>query len=145
MALDIAAKIADLDEWGPGKTRSRYDYDTSEHLFAEIRQMGPEYFGRYCWARLRPGDVIYLTDAAGKRFTLITNIVDPSAHKVWYDVEREHDEDSILGEDEPYTIRWRGARGGRWCVIGPDNKVESRDHLTREAAQRVLLNLKDAA
>ena len=62
MALDIAAKIADLDEWGPGKTRSRYDYDTSEHLFAEIRQMGPEYFGRYCWARLRPGDVILTSD-----------------------------------------------------------------------------------
>lgn len=136
MALDIAARHADLDEWGPGKTRSRYDYDARDHLFSEIKQMGAEYFGRFCWDRLRSGDIVYLTDAASKRYTLIVGVVDQSAKKVWFDVDREHVDEVVIGDDEVYTVRWRGSRGGRWCVVEHGGKVVARDLESREAAQR---------
>lgn len=143
--LEITAHPHFMSEWGPGNKRSRFDYDSPDHLFEEIQQMGPEYFGRFFWNVLRAGDIIYLTDAAQKRVTLIVNVVDTTNRKVEYDVDVVHDERVVIASDAAYTIRWRGPRGGRWCVVDRSNEVVSRDNASREEAERRLKNLAESA
>lgn len=142
--LDITAHPHHMSEWGPGNKRSRFDYDSPDHLFDEIQQMGAEYFGRFFWNVLRAGDIVYLTDAAGKRVTLIINHVDQIRRKVDYDVDVVHAEQIVMAADEAYTVRWRGPRGGRWCVVDRNNEVVSRDNASKEEAERRLRNLTEA-
>lgn len=141
MPLDIRAHPANLTEWAPGQIRSRYDYDVGDHLISEILEAGELYFHQVAHM-LRAGDIVYVTDAAGKRATLIVNWVDQVKRTVAFDLDISHDERPVV--TAAYAVRWRGPRGGKFCVVNATGKVVARDCESREEAERRIANLVEA-
>ena len=142
MPLDISAHPSNLTEWSPGQIRSRYDYDVGDHLLDEIIEMGERYFHQVAHM-LRSGDILYVTDAAGKRATLIINWVDEVKRNVAFDLDISHAERPVMGA-ATYAVRWRGPRGGKFTIFDVDGKIIARDFESRAEADRRIANLIEA-
>lgn len=134
----------ELDEWGPGKFRSRWDYQTVNHTLQEIVDAGDSYFSR-CFLSLRAGDLVSVFTADHRRATLIIDHVDQQTHKVAFSIEREHDDQPIVPKTEEYAYRWRGPRGGGHSVVDGTGAVLQSGFASKEDALRKIANLMEKA
>lgn len=125
-----------LDTWCPAINRARHDYDSPDHVLAEM--MHESYFGDF-HQRFRKGDIVYVTDAANERVTLIIDDVDKIARKVRFSVDAVHTPQVVTadpeGVDDGLSIRWRGPRGGLFAVVNAKGEILKRDITTRQAAE----------
>jgi len=132
-----------LDTWNGSSNRARHDYDCPEHIIPEM--MHDEYFG-WIHHRFRKGDIVFVTDAACQRVTFLIDEVEPTYRRVQFSVLRTH---AVLPvtkpgenkEDPGLTVRFRGVRGGNWCVVSGTDEIVARDHRTKAEAERVLANM----
>lgn len=135
-----AARQHWLRPWGLSTVRARHDYDCPDHLISEM--FDASYFGAIpqCFT---PGDFIYVTDAAQDMATLVVDEVDLSNRRVWTSVMERivtkpntspHPEKA----DPGMTVRWRGPRGGRFCVVDKENNILLKDFRTKEEAWKAL-------
>lgn len=138
LRIDIACNRVYLTEWSAGQNRSRWDYDPPDHTLEDMIAAGDTYF-RTVGYLLRSGDLVYVTDAAGKRATLIINIVDQVRGKVAWDLDATHTEKTVVNEGQAYTIRNRGR--ARFSILDRDGKVIIADMASRDEAERELANL----
>lgn len=128
-----------LHTWSSGVKRSRHDYDTPDHLIEEM--MSETYFSD-CYRRVSPGDLIYVTDAANQRMTLLVNDIDPVTRAVKFSVEMYHTDKPVTANPthaDGLSVRFRGPRGGQWCVMGGDGKVLRAGMKSRQEADAELL------
>lgn len=136
----IYAQITNLDEWAAGRKRSRWDYSTDDHLIEEILKQGETYFSRCCRS-LRQGDIIHVTDAAQNRVTFLVDTVDSEARKVALSIDIEHAAQPVVPHGEAFTVRWRGPRGGLFCILDDKGEIYERDIATKVEAERKVANL----
>lgn len=133
-----------LDEWAPGKKRSRWDYSTDDHTLQEIIDTGPKYFAR-CFHLLRVGDLVHIVTADHRRATLIVDYIDERSHDVAFSVEREHDDQPVLAKAEQLAYRWRGPRGGGHSIVDAAGALVQSGYATKDDALRALANMMDKA
>lgn len=134
----------DLDEWGPGKRRSRWDYQTDNHTLQDIVDTGPKYFGR-CYLLLREGDILNVVTADHRRATLIIDHIDSRTHDVAFSIEREHNDQPILAKTEELAYRWRGPRGGGHSIVDAGGNLVQNNFASKDEALRAIANLTDKA
>lgn len=129
-----------LHSWGLTTNRGRHDYDCPDHVVSEM--MDASYFGAIpqCFTQ---GDFIYVTDAAQDMVTLMVDEIDAVNRRVWTSVlertvskpnTRAHPEKEDLG----LTVRWKGPRGGRFCIVDKDGNILHKDYRTKEEAWKEL-------
>jgi len=140
----LYAQPNELDEWGPGKFRSRWDFKTSNHTLQEIVDTGDRYFAR-CYLSLRAGDILSVVTADHRRATIIIDHIDERTHGVAFSIEREHDDQPIVPKTEEYAYRWRGPRGGGHCIVDGSGAIIKTDIASKDDAIRQIANLKDKA
>ena len=131
--LDIYANRAHLTAWSHGAKRSRWDYDTPDYTFDDMLLAGDRLFGR-CIDMLRSGDLIYVTEANNRRFTLIIGLIDEARNTVVWDIDVVHAERIVMPTDATYTIRHRGR--GNFAIIDADGSVVMKGLASREEAER---------
>lgn len=129
-----------LRSWGLTTNRGRHDYDCPDHLLSEM--MDASYFGAIpqCFTT---GDFVYVTDAATEMATLIVDEVDIINRRVWTSVlERLTTKPNTQAhpetKDSGLTVRWKGPRGGRFCIVDKDNNIVTKDFRTKEEAWKAL-------
>lgn len=140
----IYALSHELDEWAPGKNRSRWDFTTANHTLQEIVDTGPKYFAR-CFHMLRSGDLVHVMSADHRRATLIIDHIDDRTHDVAFSIEREHDDQPILAKTEEIAYRWRGPRGGGHSIVDAGGNVLQSGFPSKDEALRHIANLRDKA
>ena len=140
--MDIYAHPHHMTEWSAGKIRSRWDYDCPDYTLEDMKAAGDRLFAR-CLHMLRPGDIVYTTDAANRRATLIVNVVDTTAGTLAWDIDVAHSE-QIVTPKSGLVLRWRGPRGGGWCIVNTEGEVMARDLPSKEDGARRLANMTEA-
>lgn len=109
----ISAKLQDMDEWGPGHQRSRWDYISKEYTLDEIIKSGRKFF-QHCTQRLRVHDIIFITDASFDKMIVHVTEVDEARRTVRYAIENEVpvvdliDEEPTVEGGEVYSVIWKG-------------------------------------
>lgn len=140
----LYAQPNELDEWGPGKFRSRWDFKTSNHTLQEIVDTADKYFSR-CFLSLRAGDIVTVFTADHRRATLVIDHIDTRTHDVAFSIEREHDDQPILAKSEELAYRWRGPRGGGHSIVDSSGAVMQSGFASKEEALRRIANLNEKA
>lgn len=140
----IYALPSELDEWAPGKFRSRWDFQTANHTLQEIVDTGDAYFSR-CFLTLRAGDIVSVFTADHLRATIVIDHIDPATHKVAFSIEREHDDQPILPKVELFAYRWRGPRGGGHSIVDATGAVMQSGFPSKDEALRQMANMVDKA
>lgn len=120
-----------LSTWSGGAKRARHDYDSNDHLLEEM--LNDTYWST-CIHRLNAGDYIYVQDAANQRAILLVDEIEPKTRRVWISVD-ERREARPVTDDSGLTVRWRGPRGGMWCVVNRDSRIISAGYRTRRDAE----------
>lgn len=115
-----------------GNGRSRHDYDCPEHLIADM--LNEDYWGTLL-NLLEAGDLVHVTDAENGQAVLRIDWTDDKLRRVGLSVQERITERAIVGTDG-YAIKNRGPRGGFWSVLDEAGCVLSKDHRTREDAER---------
>lgn len=141
----LKAREKYLHTWASGVKRSRHDYDSPEHL---IEEMMSEIYFSDCHMRFSPGDLIYVTDAANQRVTLLINDVDKVTRAVKFSVELYHTDKPITANpDSPdgLSVRWRGPRGGLFCILDAEGKVIRAGLKSRQEADAELMIVRSKA
>lgn len=131
----LFANPKDFSTWAPARTgdgRSRHDYDCDDHLLSEM--MSETYFGTIL-EELRPGDLIWITDTQKEQAVIRIDWIEKGARKVGFSVQERVTERPIVGTDG-LAVKYRGPRGGLWCIIDAGGEILSKDHRTREEAER---------
>lgn len=129
-----------------GTGRSRHDYDCPEHLIPEM--LNDAYF-RTVRHLVEAGDLIWITDAAGEQAVVRVNHVDPQLQRVAISLVERIVEVPVTATvetvgstpqvvDHGLAVRYRGPRGGMWCIVDKDGNVIERDMRTKPEAQRRL-------
>lgn len=129
-----------LETWNGQATVCRHDLHAKEHLIPEM--LNESYFGQLHW-RLRIGDLIFVTDAACNRATFLIEDVDPLERRVRFSILRTHYVEPITKpgpneEDPGITVRFRGPRGGGWCIVDGGNQIIVRDLRTKKDAEEAM-------
>ena len=135
--LDIQANRHHLHAWSHGATRTRWDYDSPDFMIEDMVSAGDQLF-RACADLFRSGDIIYVTDAANKRATMIINVIDLVRNLVAWDLDATHAEKIVTG-GQAYTIRQRGRSG--FVLLDDAGKVIKQAMASREEAERALASL----
>ena len=140
------ASRTSLFRWADSAVRARFDYDTPEHILVEI--MTDVYFSTL-YREFRAGDLIYVTDGAQQRATLIVADVDEISHVVRLDLDTTHTQTPLTAQsatvDDGFAIRWRGGRGGKFCIVSSAGEIVARDIATKHEAERRLVNMLEKA
>jgi len=140
--MSLRAQRKSLSRWADSQTRARFDYDTNEHLMGEM--LNDAYFSTM-YADFRPGDLIYVTDAAQQRATLIVADIDPVSHLVRLDIDTTHTQAPVTavekGNDAGFAIRWKGPRGGKFWIVSNTGEMIERDIESKHEAERRLKNM----
>lgn len=145
----VSARQHWLHSWNIGTARGRHDYDSTDHVLDEMMHAG--YFGAiyHCFKR---GDYIYVTDAEQKLCTLIVEDVDATNRRVTFSILEKIESKPVTAEtdekDTGLVIKWRGPRGGLFCIIDKDGNVlksELRNKVEAEQAMTALLAKSEAA
>ena len=143
--LRLRADPSRLHCWADSGYRSRFDYDTDEHILSEI--FSESYFAT-AYHKMQPGDILYVTDAAKQRATLIVSDVDRTTHRVMLDLDTTHTQVPLTaesaGNDTGYAIRWRGGRGGKFCIVSAKGELIQSDIASKHEAERLLKNMTEA-
>jgi hypothetical protein len=117
---------------GKGNGKSRHDYECTEHTLSDMQT--EDYWGTLA-EQLAPGDLIWVKDAAIEQMVVSIDWVDARLRRVGFSVQERIVERAIVGSDG-LAIKYRGGRGGLWCVLDADGEILSRDHRTRVEAER---------
>lgn len=125
MASAVFARREWLQAWSTTSKRVRWDYDTKDHVLSDM-------LDNTYWASvaaksdrddgIRDGDMIYITDAANERCTIEVTAVDIAKSRVLVSLIEKVEAVPVTkagGIDEPYYVKWRGPRGGGWCIMRP--------------------------
>lgn len=128
-----------LHSWNINARRGRFDYECDEHTIEEM--MNASYFGAIHQA-LKEGDVLYITDAKQDRVTVEIDQVDAANRMVWFSVIEKVESKPITAvspiEDSGLAIKWRGPRGGMFCIVDKTGAVLKSDLRNKEEATRAL-------
>jgi hypothetical protein len=134
-----------LDYWGVATaSRSRHDYICPDHTLKEMMHEG--YFDPVK-DNLRVGDLLYVVDAEDKMATFRIAHIDRRARKVEFDVVERFEARPVIDAGN-LSVRWRGPKGGKWCIMrGTDKDAEivERDFDTREQAEHRMKEMAKAA
>jgi len=135
----VLARQSWLHNWNIDTPRGRLDYDCDEHTFDEMQDAS--YFGAI-YQVLKQGDVLYVTDAKQDRYTVEIDQVDGTNRKVWFSIVEKYASKPITasspGVDSGVTVKWRGPRGGMFCLVDKDGTVLKADLKNRQEADRAL-------
>lgn len=135
----VMARQQWLHSWNIDAQRGRHDYDCDDHLIKEMENAS--YFGAI-YQCFRRGDYIYVTDAAQEMIVFVVDDVDAPNRKVWCSVLERLETRPLTAEtgtiDSGYTIKWRGPRGGLWCIVNKDGEVQEGEYKNKEEATRAL-------
>lgn len=128
-----------LSSWNIGTLRGRHDYDCDEHIIEEMQNAA--YFGAIHHL-LKAGDFIFVTDARGENVTFLVDDVDAIERKVLISVVERITTMPITASTDSYdpglTVRWRGPRGGMFCIVDAENNVIAKDFRTKTEAEKAL-------
>lgn len=129
-----------LETWNGSASRARHDYTTDQHLMQEM--LDDEYFGALHY-RFRVGDLVFVTDAAHNRATFIIEDIDSTYRKVRFSLLRTHYVQPITKPaadkaDPGLTVRFRGPRGGQFCIVDQNDQIISGGHRTKREAEEKL-------
>lgn len=142
MAVALFARREWLQAWSTTAKRVRWDYDTKEHVIEDM-------LDNAYWASvaaktdrddgIRDGDLIFITDARNERCTIEVSAVDVAKSRVLVSVIEKTEVRAVTkagGIEEPYYVKWRGPRGGGWCLMrtGTDEVVD-KDFASRDDAE----------
>jgi hypothetical protein len=142
----LRAREADLQVWGQGGNRGRYDYTTEQYLMAEM--LNDDFFGA-CFALLRPGDYITITDAEDQILIVRIDEVNKASLKVYLSkMERVYAMPVVTARegvknDPGLVYRWRPSRSGGHSVITARGEVFAVDFANRGEAERCIENCYD--
>jgi hypothetical protein len=109
------------------------------------------YFGAiyHCFKR---GDYIYVTDAEQNLRTLLVEDVDAENRRVRFSILEKFETKLVTADsdekDTGMAIKWKGPRGGLFCIIDKDGNVvksELRNKVEAEQAMTALLAKSEAA
>lgn len=141
--MAVFAKETDLQIWGQGGNRARYDYTSTEYLMSEM--LTNEFFG-LCTMLVRVGDYITITDAEDQIIVVRVDETDKQAQLCYISkVERLYalpvvTTKSDNPDDPGLTYRWRPTRAGGHSVITAKGEVFSINHDTKNEALRCIAN-----
>lgn len=128
-----------LSSWNIGTQRGRHDYDCDEHTIEEMQNAA--YFGAI-YQCLSRGDYIFVTDAKQEHITFVVDDVDAPERKVWISVVERVTTKPVTASTYDYdpciTVRWRGPRGGLFCLVNSDDVVVEKNFRTRVEAEKAL-------
>lgn len=116
----LRANERGLMQWSGAAQRARYDYISENHLIDDM--LNDFYFGG-CWATLRKGDLITITDAEDKMITVRVDDIDRASLRASLSIiERLSVVPVIDKTDNSLGIayRWRGPRGGGHSIVTAD-------------------------
>ena len=135
----IIARQHWLSSWNIGTQRGRHDYDCEDHVIEEMQNAS--YFGAI-YQCFNPGDYIFVTDARQEHVTFVVDDVEPIERKVHISLVERLVMKPITASNDTYdsglTIRWRGPRGGLFCIVDADNEVIEKGFRTKGEAERAL-------
>lgn len=130
----LTANPKHLHNWSLPTTRSRFDYDSPDHLLSEM--MHEHYWGTVM-VEVQPGDLIHITAADTEQAIVRIDWKDDTARTVGMSVMERLTERPVLTTCG-FTVKWRGPRGGYWCVVDAEGTILARDMRTQaEAARRM--------
>lgn len=140
--MGVQAKEVDLQIWGQGGNRARYDYTSDYYLMSEM--LTNEFFG-LCTYLIRKGDYIYITDCEDQIIVVRADEVDQQAHMVFLSkIERLYAIPVVAPSedaDSPGLIyRWRPTRAGGHSIITANAEVFAINFPTKQEAQRCIAN-----
>jgi hypothetical protein len=131
----LFADPAAFSTWAPARTgsgRSRHDYDSDEHVIAE---MLTEHYWSTLIGDIAVGDLIWVSDAEKAKAVVHVDWIDTKLRKVGLSVQERITERAVVGEDG-LSVRNRGPRGGFWSVMDADGTVLQGNMRSREEAER---------
>jgi len=134
---ELVADPKGLSTWAHGrnrhgKSRSRHDYDSDDHLIADM--LAPSYF-KTIENELEPNDLVWLLDAKQEQALIRIDWVDRTLRTMGVSLVERIAEIPVVGSDG-YGIKWRGPRGGFWCVVDGEGVIVREGHRTKEEAAR---------
>src|SRR5262245_11298609 len=142
------ARLHNLEQWGLNTHRGRFDYVSQDHLLSEI--MNDLYFGILIGnVKLRQGDLIHVTDAAMDEAVLRIDGVYSEEKRVQLSLREVHAFKPAVkahseAADPGITVRFKGNRGGKWCILDGEGTVVEKGYETRGEAERRLANMLEA-
>lgn len=138
----VLARQSWLHNWNIDSPRGRLDYVCDEHVLDEM--MDASYFGAIHNA-LKAGDLLFVIDAKNERTTIEIDRVDGTNRKVWFSIVEKFTSKPVTatapGFDPGVSIKWRGPRGGMFCLIDKDGNILKRDLRNKEEAEDALAKL----
>lgn len=140
----LIARLQFLMTWGLQGHRGRYDYVCPDHLISEM--FNDYYFGAIP-TNLREGDEIYVVDAAMQEAVLRVDGVHKDEKRVVLSLRETYafkpamQAHSEQAEPPAFTVRYRGRRGGEWCIVNADGAVVEKGYAAKGEAERRLANI----
>lgn len=130
------ANPAEFSTWAPARTgnaRSRHDYDANDHVLAEM--MNETYWSTLI-GEFEIGDLVWVNDAEGEQAVIKIDWIDTKSRTVGLSVQERIKDNPVTGSDG-LALKYRGPRGGLWCIVDAQGQVIHRDCKTRDEADRM--------
>ena len=138
----VLARQSWLHNWNIDTPRGRLDYDCDEHTFDEMQDAS--YFGAI-FSALKQGDLLFVTDGKQDRYTIEIGLVDATNRKVWFSIVEKFATKPVTAsspeEDPGVVIKWRGPRGGMFCLVDKDGNILKSDLRNKPEAEKALSEL----
>jgi len=135
----VLARQSWLHNWNIDSPRGRLDYDCDEHAFDEMQDAS--YFGAIHQA-LKQRDIVYITDAKQDRYTIEIDQIDATNRKVWFSIVEKFSSKPVTASspevDHGVAIKWRGPRGGMFCLVDKEGAVLKSEMRNKAEAERAL-------
>lgn len=137
----IRCRERDLEQWSNGQSRTRFDHSSKDYTLKDM--LNEDYFGA-CWALLRPGDYVWITDCEDQTVVVRIDMVDKASMKVAMStIEKLHahpivDNRSDDPNDPGLVYRYRSVRGGGHCIVTEHGEVVAIEFPTREHAEQAI-------
>ena len=133
----VYARRQDIEQCWATSTCQQLTLVTPHHLLEEMIEMGDEYFS-HAYQSFDNGDIIIVTDAAMQRAMFLVENVNLLTHRVQISLIERQIVRPCTGDVDGLTVRWRGERGGKWCVVNALGESISMDHEDERAAEGAL-------
>jgi hypothetical protein len=135
--MAVQANRNDLIIWAGSRTHGRYDYDSNDHLFAEMQNAG--YFGT-CYDLLKAGDYVHVVDANHEAHDIRIDEVDDEDKTVSFSLISKHHFTPVAAraDDTGLAVRWKGPKH-KFAVIDASGAIVSSGHAEKSDAERELI------
>jgi len=134
---ELVADPRGLSTWAHGANRngvarSRHDYDSKDHIIDDMMHEG---YWRSVQDDIEQGDLIWIIDAKQEQCLIRIDWIDKGLRKSGFSLVERISEHAVA-VSAGYAIKWRGPKGGFWCVIDGEGVVVRDGHRTRQDAER---------